>query len=215
MPRRLSDRGRSVEPNDLPGPAIGDNEGMTAAESHCLADAIGQFRKYYSLAGGALAQVEDADFFRTIDSESNSIALIVKHLAGNMRSRWTDFLTTDGEKPDRNRDTEFEREARDTREAILERWEDGWNRLFAALAPLTEADLSRQVPIRGEPHTVQQAVHRQLTHYAYHVGQIVFLARHFAGARWRSLSIPKGKSKEFEVARDGKPYRPGGAGRRS
>ena len=180
-----------------------------ADENHCLADAIGQFRKYYALAGGALAQVEDADFFRTIDPESNSIALIVKHLAGNMRSRWTDFLTTDGEKPDRNRDTEFEREARDTREAILERWEHGWNRLFAALAPLTEADLSRQVPIRGEPHTVQQAVHRQLTHYAYHVGQIVFLARHFAGTRWKSLSIPKGKSKEFEVARNGKPYRLG------
>ena len=184
-------------------------EPMTAAENDCLADAIGQFRKYYALAGSALAQVEDADFFRTIDPESNSIALVVKHLAGNMRSRWTDFLTTDGEKPDRNRDTEFEREARDTRETILAGWEDGWARLFAALAPLTEADLSRQVLIRGERHTVQQAVHRQLTHYAYHVGQIVFLARHFAGARWSSLSIPKGKSKQFEVARDGKPYRLG------
>jgi len=180
---------------------------MTAPEDQCLADAIAQFRKYYALAGGALGQVEDADFFRTIDPESNSIALIVKHLSGNMRSRWTDFLTTDGEKADRKRDTEFELEPGDTRETILARWEDGWNLLFAALTPLTEADLSRNVPIRGEPHTVLQAVHRQLTHYAYHVGQIVFLARHFAGTRWNSLSIPKGKSKEFEVARDGKPYR--------
>jgi hypothetical protein len=182
---------------------------VTAAGGHCLADAIGQFRKYHELAGGALAQVEDADFFRTIDPESNSIALIVKHISGNMRSRWTDFLTTDGEKADRNRDTEFELEPRDTRETILARWEEGWTLLFAALAPLTGTDLSRKVPIRGEPHTVLQAVHRQLTHYAYHVGQIVFLARHFAGDRWRSLSIPKGKSKEFEVARDGKPYRVG------
>ena len=182
---------------------------MTAAGDHCLADAIGQFRKYHELAGGALAQVEDADFFRTIDPESNSIALIVKHISGNMRSRWTDFLTSDGEKADRNRDTEFELEPRDTRETILARWEEGWTLLFAALAPLTETDLSREVPIRGEPHTVLQAVHRQLTHYAYHVGQIVFLARHFAGGRWRSLSIPKGKSKEFEVARNGKPYRVG------
>ena len=126
-----------------------------------------------------------------------------------MRSRWTDFLTSDGEKADRNRDTEFELEPHDTRETILARWEDGWNLLFAALAPLTETDLSRKVPIRGEPHTVVQAVHRQLTHYAYHVGQIVFLARHFAGTRWKSLSIPKGKSKEFDVARNGKPYRVG------
>ena len=180
---------------------------MTAGTGHCLEDAIGQFRKYRQLAAGALAQVEDADFFRTIDAESNSVALLLKHVAGNMRSRWTDFLTTDGEKPDRDRDTEFEREPRDTRESIVARWEDGWDLLFAALAPLTEADLVREVPIRGEPHTVLQAVHRQLTHYAYHVGQIVFLARHFAGGRWKSLSIPKGKSKEFDVARTGKPYR--------
>jgi hypothetical protein len=144
-----------------------------------------------------------------LDANTNSIAVIMRHVAGNLISRWTDFLTTDGEKPDRNRDTEFELEPRDTRETILARWDDGWNLLFAALAPLTEADLSREVPIRGEPHTVLQAVHRQLTHYAYHVGQIVFLARHFAGTRWKSLSIPKGRSKEFEVARSGKPYRVG------
>ena len=180
---------------------------MTAGTEHCLADAIGQFRKYRKLAGGALAQVADADFFRTIDPESNSIALVVKHLAGNMRSRWTDFLTTDGEKPDRNRDTEFERGPTDTRATIMARWDEGWELLFAALAPLGEADLVREVPIRGEAHTVLQAVHRQLTHYAYHVGQIVFLARHFAGSGWKSLSIPKGRSKEIEVARSGEPYR--------
>jgi uncharacterized damage-inducible protein DinB len=173
----------------------------------CLADAIAQFRKYRKLAEAALAQVAEADFFRTIDSESNSIALVLKHLASNMRSRWTDFLTTDGEKPDRNRDAEFERAPADSREAILAQWDEGWTRLFAALAPLTDDDLDREVRIRGEAHTVLQAVHRQLTHYAYHVGQIVFLARHFAGGAWKSLSIPKGKSKEFEVARDGTPYR--------
>jgi hypothetical protein len=177
------------------------------ARDGCLDDAIGQFRKYRKLAEGALAQVGEVDFFRAIDAESNSIALVVKHLAGNMRSRWTNFPTTDGEKPDRNRDAEFELLRADSREAILAQWEDGWKRLFAALAPLTAEDLLRVVRIRGEAHTVLQAVHRQLTHYAYHVGQIVFLARHFAGSAWKSLSIPKGKSKEFEVARDGAPYR--------
>ena len=181
---------------------------MTTVAAHWLEDAVLQFRKYKALADGALAQVEDADFFRSLDPESNSIALLVKHLAGNLRSRWTDFRTTDGEKADRNRDTEFERDAGDTRESLLSRWEAGWAALFAALAPLSEKDLLAEVPIRGEPHTVMQAVHRQLTHYAYHVGQIVALARHFAGSRWTSLSIPKGKSREFEVGRNGKPYRP-------
>jgi hypothetical protein len=120
-----------------------------------------------------------------------------------MRSRWSDFLTTDGEKPDRNRDSEFEVESADTRERVFERWEAGWKLLFDALAPLQPADLLREVRIRGEPHTVLQAIGRQLTHYACHIGQIVYLARHFAGGRWRSLSIPRGKSKEFDVARDG------------
>lgn len=181
---------------------------MTAVAEAWLADALLQFRKYKALAEGALAQVDDADFFRTIDPDSNSIALVVKHLANNMRSRWTDFLTTDGEKPDRRRDTEFEREAADTRETLLARWQTGWALTFSAIEPLREADLLAEVSIRGQAHTVMQAVHRQLTHYAYHVGQIVFLARHFAGARWRSLSIPKGRSKDFEVGKDGKPYRP-------
>jgi hypothetical protein len=176
--------------------------------AHWLADAVLQFRKSKALADGALAQVSEADLFRTINPESNSIALIAKHLAGNMRSRWTDFRATDGEKPDRDRDAEFELGATDTRDTILARWEEGWALLFAALAPLAEDNIIEEVFIRGEPHTVMQAVHRQLTHYAYHVGQIVLLARHFAGSRWRSLSIPKGRSKDFEVAKDGKPYRP-------
>ncbi len=180
---------------------------MTAARPACLADSIAQFRKYKTLAEGALAQVADADFFRVLDAESNSIALVLKHIAGNMRSRWADFLASDGEKPDRDRDAEFELSPADSRARLLERWEEGWALLFAALAPLREEDLSREVSIRGEAHTVQQAIHRQLTHYAYHVGQIVLLARHFAGGRWKSLSIPRGKSREFEVAKSGAPYR--------
>ena len=175
--------------------------------SPVLSALLDEFRKTKRMGERAFEQLEDEDFFFKLNPQQNSVYAIVKHLSGNMLSRWTDFLTTDGEKADRNRDTEFELEPGDTRKTILARWEDGWNLLFAALTPLTEADLSRNVPIRGEPHTVLQAVHRQLTHYAYHVGQIVFLARHFAGSRWRSLSIPKGKSKEFEVARSGKPYR--------
>ena len=179
----------------------------TEAAAHFLDDAIRQFRKYKALADGALAQIADADLFRTIDSESNSIALVVKHLSGNMRSRWTDFLTSDGEKPDRNRDREFELEAGDTGARILAGWESGWKLLFGALESLAPGDLTRTVRIRAEAHTVMQAINRQLTHYAYHVGQIVLLARHFAGSRWTSLSIPKGQSKEFDVSKDGKPYR--------
>ncbi len=171
-----------------------------------LDDSLRQFRKYKTLADGALAQVAEGDLFRTIDAESNSIALVMKHVSGNLRSRWTDFPTADGEKTDRNRDTEFELVAEDTRAHIFERWEAGWQLLFDALTPLSPADVSRTVAIRGEAHTVLEAVNRQLTHYAYHVGQIVFLARHFAGSRWTSLSIPKGKSKEFDVSKEGKPY---------
>jgi hypothetical protein len=185
----------------------GDETPMSAVETQWIADAVLQFRKYKKLAEGALAQVADADFLRTLDPEENSVALVVKHLAGNMRSRWTDFLTSDGEKPDRNRDEEFEPRKTDTRESLMAAWEAGWASLFGALAGLRADDVLREIPIRGEAHTVMQAVHRQLTHYAYHVGQIVFLARHFAGPRWKSLSIPKGKSKEFEVSRSGEPYR--------
>jgi hypothetical protein len=191
---------------------------MSPIARHWLDDAALQFRKYKALGDGALAQVAEADLFRTIssgagratpgDAESNSIAVVMKHIAGNMRSRWTDFKATDGEKPDRRRDTEFELDAADTRETLFARWETGWALLFGALGGLAEEDLLAEVAIRGEPHTVMQAIHRQLTHYAYHVGQIVFLARHFAGSRWKSLSIPKGRSKDFDVAKDGRPYRP-------
>ncbi len=143
-----------------------------------------------------MAQCPDEGLFTTLDPESNSIAIIVKHLAGNMRSRWTHFLTTDGEKPDRNRDTEFE-DAPKTRAALMELWERGWKYVFDALAPLSDEDLSRKITIRTEPHSVMQAINRQVAHYSYHVGQIVYLARHFAGAKWQTLTIPKKKSAEF------------------
>ncbi len=170
---------------------------MTAGE-HYLHDAGKEFRKMKTLAERALAQVSEAQLFREIDAESNSLAVILKHLAGNMRSRWTNFLTSDGEKPDRQRDTEFELDTADTKAALLERWEDGWRRGFAAVEPLQgDDDLLRPVVIRGETHTVLQAINRQLTHYAQHVGQIVFLAKHLAGAKWVTLSIPRGKSEEF------------------
>jgi len=184
---------------------------MTTLARHYLDDALGEFRKYKTFAEKALAQVSDEEWIRTVDPESNSLALIVKHLTGNMRSRWTDFLTADGEKPDRNRDTEFERSETDTRDALMARWESGWRLLFAALEPLTDDDLQRTVAIRGEPHTVLQAINRQLTHYASHIGQIVFLAKHLAGPRWKTLSIPRGQSRQFDVSKGGTSYRPGDA----
>jgi len=168
-----------------------------------MKDVTNEFRKYKNLGERAMSQVTDDNFFRTLDDESNSIALIVKHMAGNMRSRWTDFLTTDGEKPDRNRDAEFIAEAADSRTSLRQRWETGWVLLFQALASLKTDDAVRTVYIRGEPHTVLEAINRQLTHYSYHVGQIVFLAKNFAGDNWQSLSIPKGKSSEFEVFKTG------------
>jgi hypothetical protein len=131
-----------------------------------------------------------------LDAESNSIAIVVKHMAGNMRSRWTDFLTSDGEKPDRNRDNEFEGPPK-TRTELLEMWERGWKLLFGALEPLSDAELTRTITIRTEPHSVMQAINRQVAHYSYHVGQIVYLARHFAGDKWQTLTIPKKKSAEF------------------
>lgn len=164
-----------------------------------LEDVKRQFHGQKKLAEKALAQVDDTDFFRTLDPESNSIALVVKHIAGNSRSRWSDFLRSDGEKPDRHRDTEFEKEGRDSRQTLMERWEDGWRVLFENVDPLGPADLERVVTIRGEPHTVVKAINRSLTHFAYHIGQIVFLAKHFAGAGWQSLSVPKGKSEEFNA----------------
>ncbi len=174
--------------------------------AHFLEDAVRQLRKYKGLADGALAQVSDGDFLRSIDAESNSIALVLKHVSGNMRSRWRDFRTSDGEKPDRNRDREFELEPGDTRASIQAEWEAAWALLFETLGAIAPGDLLEVVRIRDEEHTVLQAIQRQLTHYAYHVGQIVFLAKHFAGNAWRSLSIPKGKSNEFDVSKSGEPY---------
>ena len=162
-----------------------------------MEDALREFRRLKRQAEKALAQVSEDEFFRALDPESNSLAVIVKHLAGNLRSRWMDFLTSDGEKPDRKRDSEFVIEAGDTRAALMERWERGWKYLFDALEPLGGDDLMRTVMIRSEPHTVVQAVNRQLTHYGAHVGQIVFLAKHLAGPRWQTLSVPRGQSEQF------------------
>jgi len=161
-----------------------------------IKDALSLFRYYKLLAERAMEQVTDEQLFSTIDREANSIAVIVKHMAGNMRSRWTDFLTTDGEKPDRDRDSEFD-EPPTTRKELKAMWDDGWNRVFTAIEPLTEADLGRTVTIRGEAHSVMQAINRQLAHYPHHVGQIVLLAKHFACDHWRSLSVPRNKSEEF------------------
>jgi hypothetical protein len=162
-----------------------------------LEDSLALFRFYKQLSERAMAQVTDAQLVEVLDGEMNSIAIIVKHMAGNMRSRWTDFLTTDGEKPNRNRDTEFVGAPR-TREAIAAVWEDGWRSVFAAIEPLTDSDLSRTVHIRGEAHSVMQAINRQLAHYAYHAGQIVLLAKHFKSDQWQSLTVPRNKSLDFE-----------------
>jgi hypothetical protein len=161
-------------------------------------DCIALFRYYKTLGERAMAQGSDEALFATIDPESNSIAIIVKHLAGNMRSRWTNFLTTDGEKPDRNRDCEFE-DAPKTRAELLEVWECGWRCVFEAIEPLTDADLVKTVTIRSEPHSVMQAINRQLAHYPHHIGQIVLLAKHFCGGEWNTLSVPKKKSAEFNA----------------
>jgi hypothetical protein len=166
-----------------------------------LRDSIGLFHYYKKLAERAMAQCPDDALFVTLDPESNSIAIIVKHMAGNMRSRWRDFLTTDGEKPDRNRDTEFEAPPA-TRAELLELWERGWKYVFDALEPLSESDLTRTVTIRSEPHSVMQAINRQLAHYAHHAGQILFLAKHLTFVRtgkWESLSVPRGKSADLNA----------------
>jgi hypothetical protein len=164
-----------------------------------LRDSLDVFRYYKKLAENAMAQCSDESLFRSIDAESNSIAIIVKHVAGNMRSRWTDFLTSDGEKPDRNRDTEFESPAT-TRADLMQQWEKGWGYVFAALEPLTDADIAKTVTIRGEAHSVMQAINRQIAHYSYHVGQIVFLAKHCSAANWKALTIPKKQSAAFNAA---------------
>ncbi len=176
-------------------------------QDHYLKDAINQFRKLKELADKAISQVAEKDLFFIPDENSNSIAIIMKHMAGNMRSRWRDFLTSDGEKPDRHRDSEFVIEKGDSRESIFQAWERGWQYVFEALEPLDPDDLNKTVLIRTEPHTVIEAINRQITHYAYHVGQIVFLARSLAGSQWQSLSIPGGKSDEFNLMMRGKKFR--------
>jgi hypothetical protein len=159
-------------------------------------DSISLFRQYKNLAERAIAQVSDEHLTAVLDNEMNSIALIVKHMAGNMRSRWTDFLTSDGEKPDRNRDAEFA-DPPCTRESLLALWEEGWHYVFTALESVSEEDLERTVTIRGEAHSVMQAINRQVAHYSYHCGQIVLLAKHFRHGEWQSLSVPRGQSSEF------------------
>ena len=160
-------------------------------EQQFLDDCLVQLRKLKTQAERAIEQIDDEQFVALIDPDANSIALIVKHVAGSMRSRWTDFLTTDGEKPDRDRDSEFETQSGDSRAALLARWEDGWRRLLDAVSALRPQDLQKTVTIRGEPHTVVQAINRQMSHYSAHVGQIVLLAKHFAGPAWQTLSMPK------------------------
>jgi uncharacterized damage-inducible protein DinB len=161
-----------------------------------IEDSLSLFRYYKKLGEGAIAQVSDEQLLATLDPEMNSISQIVKHMAGNMRSRWTDFLTSDGEKPDRNRDSEFD-EPPARRDSLMTMWETGWKCLFDALEPLGAADIARKVTIRGEAHSLMQAVNRQIAHYAYHIGQIVFLAKHLQHARWKSLSIPRNQSASF------------------
>ena len=162
-------------------------------------DSISLFRYQKKVAEGAMEQATDDQLFVTLDEEMNSIAIIVKHMTGNMRSRWINFLTSDGEKPDRDRDTEFVAPPA-TRADLMQTWNDGWEKVFEALSPLSDADLGRTVTIRGEPHSVMQAINRQLAHYPYHCGQIVFLAKHLQSEQWRSLSVPRNRSAEFNRA---------------
>lgn len=172
---------------------------MTDLATHYLDEAHRQFRGHKRLAEGAMAQLKDHELFLTLDPESNSIALIVKHMAGNMRSRFTEFLITDGEKPDRYRDQEFELGPTTTRADLTKMWEEGWTRLFSTIEALKPEDIMRKVTVRGEPHTVLQAINRQIAHYAYHTGQIVFIAKHIRSSKWKSLSIPRGKSEDYKT----------------
>ena len=169
--------------------------------THYLEEARRQMRGHKRMGENAMSQLRDEDFFVTLDPESNSVAILVKHLAGNMRSRFTDFLSTDGEKPDRFRDREFEVTPATTRAEVMKWWEEGWSRVFAAIESLKPEDVMRTVTIRGEPHTVLQAINRQIAHYAQHTGQIVFLAKHLRSSEWKTLTIPRGKSEEFKTAK--------------
>ncbi|MFH1681143.1 MAG: DUF1572 family protein [Candidatus Eisenbacteria bacterium] len=164
------------------------------------ADTLRELRRLKRLADAAVYQLDDEQFFAAQVVDSNSVAVIVKHMAGNMRSRWPDFLTSDGEKPDRNRDSEFEISQADTRDSIFAHWAEGWLIVLETIASLVVSDFGSTVYIRGEPHTVLQAIGRELTHYAYHVGQIVFAAKQTRGTEWQTLSVPRGKSTEFNAA---------------
>jgi hypothetical protein len=178
----------------------------TDVAAQYLDEARRQFRGYKRLGEGAIAQLKDEELFLMLDPESNSVAVVVKHLAGNMRSRFTDFLTTDGEKPDRHRDQEFELNSTPARAELMGWWEDGWSHVFSAIEALKPEDLMRTVAIRGEPHTVLRAINRQIAHYAYHIGQIVFVAKHLRSNEWKSLSVPRGRSEEINRnLREGKP----------
>jgi hypothetical protein len=177
--------------------------------AHYLEEARRQFRGHKRLAEGAIAQLKDEELFIALDPESNSIAVLIKHLAGNMRSRFTDFLTSDGEKPDRNRDQEFEITSATTRADVMRWWEKGWAHVLATIEALKPEDVMRTVTVRGEPHTVLQAINRQIAHYAQHTGQIVFLAKHFRSSEWKTLSVPRGKSKEFNAQKNPQKYEKG------
>ena len=167
--------------------------------AHVLDDVRITFQRQKELVERALAQVDDADFFRTIDAESNSIAIIVKHVGGNLRSRWTDFLTVDGEKPDRDRDGEFIVASESSRTAIMKIWTDGWMALDATFSRLRPTDLTTTVHVRGEALSAIEAMHRSVAHIAQHAGQIVLLAKHYRSADWKTLSIARGASKEFNT----------------
>ncbi len=167
-----------------------------STDSPILAAALDEFQKIKKLADKSVVQLSDDQLHAKIDTEGNSVAVIVRHMAGNMRSRWVDFLESDGEKPSRTRDQEFE-EVPQTRAELMAEWEHGWQCVFDALTPLTDADLQRTVIIRGEPHSVYKAISRQVAHYAGHAYQILFLAKHLLGPAWKTLSIPRGQSEEF------------------
>jgi hypothetical protein len=169
--------------------------------AHYLEEAFRQMRGQKHLAEGAIAQLSDEELFRVVDPESNSVATIMKHMAGNMRSRFTDFLTTDGEKPTRHRDQEFIIDANTIRDDVMRNWEEGWNIVLSTVKSLKPEDVTKTVTIRGESHTVLQAINRQIAHYAHHSGQILFLAKHLRGAEWKTLSVPRGKSEEYNAAK--------------
>ncbi len=172
---------------------------MTDLAAHYLDEARRQMRGQKRLADAAIAQLKDEELFVTLDPESNSVATLIKHLAGNMRSRFSDFLTTDGEKPDRFRDREFELNAATTRADVMSWWEQGWAQVFNTLDALQPEDVTRKVTIRGEPHSVLQAINRQIAHYGGHIGQIIFLAKHLRSDEWKTLSIPRGRSEDYKV----------------